>query len=443
MTTRRRSRAVVAAVAGAMLLLSGCAAGDDGDTINGVKVDFGVTEEACPDAINPDNGCIYLGVLSDLTEGPFAALAVPITDGQRAFFKKVNEAGGVGGFDIDIDVNTRDTKYLPDVHASQYRSIEDNILLIAQSLGTVNTEGVLDDMDDADLIAIPASWWSGYAFQENDKGLIVEAGYSYCVESITALDWHSETRSKPASVQAVGYPGDFGGDSQAGTAKWAEHNNVELKPYIPTGPNQAVGDQTAVIQQIMQNRPDVVTLAVGPAETAQIVGGVVQASMQAGLTPPMFIGSLPTWNPALLGTAAAPALENFYVNIQPWEGWDGTSAAVTAAKASTGGTLPSNQGYLVGWYLSYPTLSVIEKAIENGDLTRAGIRAAVDGLTVNYEGGMANTTFSGAPVDFSANAIYVNVPDANVELGLRNIAANYTGSSFKAIGYDAACSASS
>ena len=54
-----------------------------------------MTQEACPDAVNPDNGCIYLGVLSDLTEGPFAALAVPITDAQRAYWAQVNEEGGI------------------------------------------------------------------------------------------------------------------------------------------------------------------------------------------------------------------------------------------------------------------------------------------------------------------------------------------------------------
>ncbi|HCT77628.1 MAG TPA: branched-chain amino acid ABC transporter substrate-binding protein, partial [Micromonosporaceae bacterium] len=42
-------------------------------------------------------GCIYLGIISDLTEGPFKALAVPITDAQKAFWKRVNQSGGIGG----------------------------------------------------------------------------------------------------------------------------------------------------------------------------------------------------------------------------------------------------------------------------------------------------------------------------------------------------------
>ena len=44
-----------------------------------VAFDVGVTAEPCPDSPNPDNGCIYLGVISDLTDGPFAPVALPLT----------------------------------------------------------------------------------------------------------------------------------------------------------------------------------------------------------------------------------------------------------------------------------------------------------------------------------------------------------------------------
>ena len=59
--------------------------------------------DACPDAVNEDNGCIYLGQISDLTAGPFAPLGVPITDAQKAFWQRVNEDGGIGGYDIDVN----------------------------------------------------------------------------------------------------------------------------------------------------------------------------------------------------------------------------------------------------------------------------------------------------------------------------------------------------
>ena len=73
---------------------------------------------------NAEQDCIYLGVLSDLTEGPFRALAVPITEGQKAFWKRVNDQGGIGGrYEVNIETYTRDNKYNQE-HVAKYREIE-------------------------------------------------------------------------------------------------------------------------------------------------------------------------------------------------------------------------------------------------------------------------------------------------------------------------------
>jgi ABC-type branched-subunit amino acid transport system substrate-binding protein len=127
--------------------------------------DVGVTEEPCEKPAggvdHPGNGCIYLGILSDLTEGPFAPLGQLVQRGQQDFWARVNAAGGIAGFDIDIDTYTRDTKYNPQDHAQAYRQIEPSILALAQSLGTPTTEAILPDMDRDDVISAPAGWWSG------------------------------------------------------------------------------------------------------------------------------------------------------------------------------------------------------------------------------------------------------------------------------------------
>ena len=75
-----------------MLALASCRGGDGAapqQDAGGIKVDFGVTKEACPQAVDKAKGCIYLGTISDLTEGPFKTLAVPITDAQKADRKSV------------------------------------------------------------------------------------------------------------------------------------------------------------------------------------------------------------------------------------------------------------------------------------------------------------------------------------------------------------------
>lgn len=440
MTQRRRSRAAFALAAAGVLTLSACTqvTPDTGTTEpaedDEIVFGQGVTEEPCPDAVNADNGCIYLGVLSDLTEGPFAALAVPITDGQRAFWAQVNAAGGVGGFDIDIDAYTRDTKYQPAEHAAQYQQIAGEIAGIAQSLGTVNTESVLPDMIERSLVTVPTSWWSGYAFDDYDSGIVMETGYSYCTEALVGLDWFAENHDAPATVQAVGYPGDYGGDSAVGVQRWADVNGATVLDAIGTGPNQVVGNQDAVVAAVLAGSPDVVVLAVGPAETAEIVG-----KLAAGGFAGRFLGSLPTWNPALLDSAAAPALESLYNHMSPYENWDGASAAIAAIKDSLGGELPPNGGYIIGWAIGYPLKAALEAAAEAGDLTPEGIAAVVDGLQVDFEGMVQPHTYGGDAQANANQAVNIGAPNPDVELGIETIASFFEGASFNETDYTSAC----
>lgn len=112
------------------LVLTACRGGGESDA-SGTP---GVTSDPCPNAVNPDNGCIYLGVISDLTKGPFAPLALPVTDAQKAFWKRVNEQGGVGGYDIDISKYVADAEYNPAIHNRKYQEMRNDILAMAQTL---------------------------------------------------------------------------------------------------------------------------------------------------------------------------------------------------------------------------------------------------------------------------------------------------------------------
>jgi ABC-type branched-subunit amino acid transport system substrate-binding protein len=442
----RRARAA-AALSVAALIATACAVDDNGDEApeaapdteeaapEGVATDIGVTDEPCPGSPNPDNGCIYLGVLSDLSEGPFAALAIPITDGQQAFWDRVNEAGGIGGYDVNISEYTRDTLYDPQEHSARYREIEPNILALAQTLGTETTEAILSDMNSDDVVGAPASWWSGWSFEESDSGLILESGYSYCIESQIGLDWVSANVTEPETVLAVGYPGDYGGDSAAGVEAWAGAAGVDFAGFVDTLPNAIVGSQDEAIGQVLGSGADVVVLAVGPAETAEIVGGSVANGFEG-----QFLGSVPTWNPALLGTAAAPALLASYLHISPWEGIDGESAGHDAMRESLDGGLPDNDGYIFGWVWSYPVKAALEAAAAGGDLTRAGLRSVVDGLQVDYEGMLPTATLGG---DANANAVrtaVINRPDEDGTLGISTVEDGVTGPTADAYEYTSACS---
>ena len=181
----------------------------------GNKTDFGVTDEPCPQAIDTSKGCIYLGTISDLTVGPFKPLAVPITEAQKAFWNRVNKDGGIGGYEIDVTNYVKDNKYNPQTHNQVYQEIKPNILALAQTLGSPHTAAIIPDLKASNIVAVPASWTSVWAFED----VILESGANYCIESMNAIDYAGR-QPGAKSVMAVHYAGDYGDDAAAG-AKFA------------------------------------------------------------------------------------------------------------------------------------------------------------------------------------------------------------------------------
>jgi ABC-type branched-subunit amino acid transport system substrate-binding protein len=356
------------------LVATGCRGGDDDGGSESVDAP-GVTDEACPDAVNEDNGCIYLGTISDLTAGPFAALGVPITDSQKAFWQRVNEDGGVGGFDIDVTEYVKDNLYNPQTHKQVYGEIEGDVLALAQTLGSPTTLAILGDLKTDEMIGAPASWTSLWAFEDQ----ILESGANYCVENMNNVDYAVEEYGAE-SVMSVGFPGDYGGDGAAGAEIGAEANGIDYA-NVETEPGEE--NQAGAIEAIVSQNPDVVLLGTGPTETAVIVG---QAAAQ-GYTG-RFIGLAPTWNPALLESPAAEALQGLYQQSGPWGPWGTDSPGHEAMREAVGEVDQMNDGYTAGWVWSYPLKTALEEWLDGDyDKTRAGLIEAVQELeTVDYEG---------------------------------------------------------
>ena len=432
--TRAWRHLVVALLAVPALGLAACGAEEEATGEGGVKTDIGVTSDPCPGSTNKDRGCIYLGTLSDLTEGPFAPLAVPITEAQADFWERVNASGGIGGkYDVDVAKYTRDNKYNPEEHVAKLREIEPNVLALAQSLGTPPTLAGLELQKQGEMVAAPASWWSGWSF--DDEGLILESGQNYCTESMNGLDWATEEFGEPATVLAVGYPGDYGGDSAAGAKIWAEANGATVQT-AETAPNATAGNQDAAVAAIAKAGPDVVLLATGPAEMAEIVGKAV-----AGGFDGQFIGSVPTWNPAILKSEAAPAVEAKYHFVSPWAPYGADTPAHRAMEQATGGKPPANDGYTFGWIWSYPLKAVLEKALQNGDLTRAGVREAVDQVTVDYEGALPGQKYGGDPNETVVRDAVIAKPDPKAPLGASVLKDLFVGPTAEGHDFSEACSA--
>jgi ABC-type branched-subunit amino acid transport system substrate-binding protein len=414
------------------LFATACGGGDDdeggGDGDGGEQV-VGVTDEPCPEAVNADNGCIYLGIISDLTEGPFAPLAVPLTDAQKAFWQRVNDEGGIGGYDIDVATNIRDNKYIPETHKQVFEEIRGGILALAQSLGSSQTAAILEDLKADSIIAAPASWTSAWEFED----VIVESGTNYCMEMANAVDWFAENQSEPAKIMAVHYPGDYGGDAAAGARLAAERLGAEFVDQ-ETAPGQE--NQQGAIDAILEQKPDVVAVAAGPTELATLVG----QTAARGFTG-KFIGSSPTWNVGLMQTPAKPALQSLYFQAGPWGSW-GTETAGHAAMREAIGDKQPNDGYVSGWVWQYPIKAALEKAIEDDNLTREGLLEAVRSLeSVDYEGMLPEDAgnYAGEPDEAVFRQSVVSQVDEAAPTGVKVIQDFFTGPTVEDLTLDKPC----
>ncbi len=365
----RKAGALLAVLA---LVATGCSRGGDGGEAAKAP---GVTEEACPDAVNEDNGCIYLGSISDLTQGPFAPLGVAIVEAQKAFWQRVNDEGGIGGYDIDVTKYVKDNLYNPQTHSQVYGEIKGDVLALAQTLGSPTTLAILPALKSDEMIAAPASWTSLWAFEDN----ILESGANYCVEGMNSVDYAVESKSAK-SVMAVHFPGDYGGDGAAGAKIAAEANGLDFKA-VETAPGQE--EQAGAISAIVKEKPDMVLLGTSPTETAVIVGQAASQGYKG-----QFIGLGPTWNPALLESPAAPALEAQYLQSGYWGPYGTDTPGHKAMRDTLGDVKQPSDGYTAGWAWSYPLKAALEEWVD-GDYSkdRAGLLEAVKSLkTVDYEG---------------------------------------------------------
>ena len=393
----------------------------------------GVTLEPCPDSANPDNGCIYLGVISDFS-GPFAGFGLPLAWGKEDFWARVNANGGLNGFDIAITTeNTIDAGYSGEQHIAGYQQIRGNVAALAESLGTLQTLAAIPLMIEDSMVSLVSSWYSGWSFDEIDGGLVLEAGTGYCMEAMNGFDFVMNARSGieggiPFTFAIVGFPGDYGGDYAAGVKLAAEayglgepvFEHVQLPFSVGGTIDEAVGG-------ILAATPDVIFVTTGPNELAELMGGV----FSNGHTTAMYVATGPSFHPALLGVEAlVPLFEQaLFVTAQNAAYLDDTPghAAMREAFEANDRGVP-NLGYVAGWVMSYNMQAVLGQAILNKDLTPAGIAAAVGQLdAVDYEGMLPEKSFVGTPDETVERGAVVHRVDATAPDGLAVVAPFFTG----------------
>jgi ABC-type branched-subunit amino acid transport system substrate-binding protein len=359
-----------------------------------VDTDIGVTDET-----------ITVGMLADLS-GIFSPLVVEIVAAQEVYWDMVNREGGIAGRQVELVIE--DNAYDVPTHMEKYDALRDEVAILSQSTGSPHTSAIADQLVDDDLVAIALSWYSGWP--DPDFGQNVFESYtSYCVESMNGLEWLNTNRDVQ-TVAIISFPGEYGGDGATGAAMAAEALGLEVvydgagevTPPSPENPNP---DWSGVVQQIVASDADVVWTTVNPTALASIMASAVGQGYDG-----LWSGNSPSYSFKLLGTEVAPLLDEFYIAstyIVTW-GTDVPGMAevvdeMTAARPD----LAVSDVYILGWTEAQIAHAILEQAAANGDMTRAGIVAAANEVTVDFNGLAPSQTWAGDPNDFIVRESYI------------------------------------
>ncbi|GAA1025986.1 hypothetical protein GCM10009557_02040 [Virgisporangium ochraceum] len=333
----------------------------------------GVTSEPCPKAVDRSKGCIYLGIISDLTVGPRAAEAAAVTEAQQKFWDRVNRAGGIGGHEVDVVTYVRDNRSNPTTHVRAYQEIRGKVLALAQTMGEYGTAAILSDLRADSTVAVPASWTSAWAYEPG----MLASGANYCVEGMNTVDF-ARAGSTVRSVMSVHLPGDYGDDGAAGVKLAADANGMT---FINIKTDPGADKQEGAVGAIVARQPDVVVLTTTAAETEVIVRQAVERGYRGRI-----IGAGRSWDPALLRGPAAAALKANYVRAAPWGPWNANTAGHREMRDALGSLAPQD-GHVSGWIWSYPLKAALDTAAAGDNLTHKGLYAAARAqTTVDYQG---------------------------------------------------------
>jgi len=361
-----------------------------------VATDFGVTDDT-----------IRIGINADLS-GPFAALVSEIVLSQEVYWEMVNENGGIGGRMIETVV--LDSGYATDKGIENYLDLaqesEEGVLMISENTGSPITAAIAEDAADDDMLVIPLSWaslWPG-----EDYANILEKQTTYCAEAMNGVAWlvqKAEAEGVEPKLAIISRPGEYGEDGHVGAELAADALGVEV---VYNGKGEVAGDdRTAVISQLVDSGATIVWNTLTPGELADIFGNAVSQGFEA-----IWSGSGPSFSyPVLLAGDLAPAFDQYYWQSGYYAPWNSTDAPgmqeVVAEMTERRPDATLSDQYITGWIEGIMVQTILEQAIANGDMTRAGMVAAVQQVSMDFKGLAPNQSYNGGYDEIVVRESYI------------------------------------
>src|SRR6266487_2739934 len=366
-----------------LMVLSGCANSSSGASTSSLKAGPGV---------DVTNKTITLGILSPYS-GPVAdPIGKPLARGVKVFFDSVNASGGVDGYKVKF--LEEDTQYSPQLEVQLYNQIHTKVAMIADSLGTPTTFAIKDQAASDHMLVSAATLSSALA---REKYLVL-VGTPYRLQVENAFDYVVNKLGVKNPATGIIYQNDdYGQDGLTGytEAVSAYQLHDAGKASFTVGDT----DFTAQVSQLKAAGAKYVFLTSTPTDTAKIIG----TAHALGYDPQWILQS-PAFSPLLLAVPAlVPLLSKAWVVSQGATWGDSSKPGMKALLDDVAKYAPDQKpdGFFeFGYTESKITYAILKKAIENNDLTRAGLLTAFESLkNVDLGGLLPPVTYGTATND--------------------------------------------
>lgn len=379
-----------------------------------------------PDVPGFDGNTIKLGVITP-ESGLAATVGRPLTNGNRVYWQSKNAKGGVGG-KYPVELSVEDSRYQVEAALQGYDKIKGDVVAFQQILGTQIVKAVLTRLKAEKGFGGPATLDSLWVKEAN---LMPIAG-PYQVETANVLDWYKKNGGQGKKLCAMAQDDEYGAAGLDGAKQASKTLKLKVAKTVRFA---TTSDVSAQVGELADANCDAVLLVSLPNDTASIITKMIGRNFS-----PQVLGLAPTW---LTGFENDPNNGAFFQQNFIWVGegpaWGDTSVPGMAKLIQDVQQFSPDQrpdqyfafGYAQAWAMD----QILERAVKNGDLSKAGITKATKQVgTLKFDGLVGDYKYGKSANDRNPpRASTIAKVAAGVPVGLQALETNVTSDAAKKI----------
>lgn len=331
------------------------------------------------------DGVIHVGQMTALS-GPLAPSSNEQVAGQQAYWNIVNDAGGIAG-KYPVEVITADNQYNPQLAVQEYQRIKDQVVMLSGVLGDASTEALLPILEQDGAVALPSTQSSRFTTKEN-LGMTFTSYQSNVWNALSYLFEEGEV-TEDTTVCTMIQADQSGQARQDGLDHAADELGFTVGPRTEFAPTDAAF--TAQVQTLKNANCEVVVFGGATNNVPNLVAAATQLDYA-----PTWLAEFFAIAQSFKDTDIAGYLHDNFVITGLAGDLDDTSIEGIDLLTEQLGATPTMQN-VYGFMQAITAATILEKAVELGDLSGEGIMAAMTALdSVSYHGLNGDMTYGPA-----------------------------------------------